>query len=283
MNIIFFYLGGEPNSIIMKKKLLKLKENKIFTNSNLPVLKNNKILIIKHFNQEMIENIKNLKKNKNIIIYEPIDYKWNLQNMDEYINYMNIFKYVDKIILPSKYCKKLMSTYINNSKLYYNYHEFDERFKLNTTKRDDNIYYIGDDNKSSLTKFHFKKYNLIHIKSSKNYNLLKNTYYPSIHIDYLLKKNIYYYFHTSTKLATALHFKSIFICNRIPIYEELLSKDYELFFKDDLSDINLVINKAKDIINNDIKYNEYLYKIKNVLDEFIPSQIYNKYNNIINE
>ena len=188
MNVIFFYLGGLPNSIIMKKKLLKLKENKIFTNSNLPLLKNNKIIIIKHFNQEMIENIKKLKKNKNIVIYEPIDYKWNLENIDEYISCMIIFKYVDKIILPSKYCKKLMSKYIDNSKLYFNYHEFDERFKLDTNKRSDNIHYIGDNNKSSLTKDHFKKYNLIHVKSSNNFNLLKNIYNPSIHIDYLLKK-----------------------------------------------------------------------------------------------
>ena len=108
----------------------------------------------------MIENIKKLKKNKNIVIYEPIDYKWNLENIDEYISCMIIFKYVDKIILPSKYCKKLMSKYIDNSKLY-EYHEFDERFKLDTNKRSDNIHYIGDNNKSSLTKDHFKKYNLI--------------------------------------------------------------------------------------------------------------------------
>ena len=33
-----------------------------------------------------------------------------------------------------------MSKYIDNSKLYFNYHEFDERFKLDTSKRFDNIH-----------------------------------------------------------------------------------------------------------------------------------------------
>ena len=62
-----------------------------------------------------------------------------------------------------------------------------------------------------------------------------------------------------------------------------MGKDYELFFKDDMSNIDLIINKAKDIINNDTKYNKYLNKIKNVLDELTPSKIYNNYYYIINE
>ena len=120
MNINLLYSGGNPNSIIMKKKLFNFEPSRIFTPLNLPILKNNKIILIKHFNNEIIKNVINLKKNKNIIIYEPIDFKWTLLKINDYINEMSIFQYVDKIILPSKYALNLLSKYIDKSKLYYN-------------------------------------------------------------------------------------------------------------------------------------------------------------------
>lgn len=283
MDVNLLYLGNSPNSIIMKKKILNLNSNKILTNSSpLHLLKKDNVIIIKHFNEEIIKNIKLLKKNKNIIIYEPIDFKWQSGNINEYLKIMSIFKYVDKIILPSKYCVNLFSNYLDKSKLYHNYHEFDEQFKINYNLVNDSINYIGDISKSSFTILDFKKYNINHIKSSKNNNLLKNTYSPSIHIDYLIDKNIYYHLHTSTKLGTALNFKSVFICNRIPIYEELLGKNYKYFFKEDLSNLEQIIKKAKDTINDEVKYKEYNLKLNKVLDKLKPKNIYNNYCDIIN-
>lgn len=283
MNLNLLYLGGTPGSIIMKKKLFNLKDDRVFTNANLQILKNNKFIIIKHFDNNMINNIKKLKQNNNIIIYEPIDYQWNIIKIDEYISKMKIFNYVDKIILPSQHCMKYLQKYINKSKIYYNYHEYDTRFKIDYTKRKDIVNYIGDINKSSFNKQKLDKYNIIQVKSSNNNNLLKNIYNPSIHIDYLLEKNIYFHFHTSTKLATCMNFKSIFICNRIPIYVEILGEKYDLFIKDDLSDLQQVIIKAKNIINNDDLYQIYINKMKKIFNELSPNKIYNNYINIINE
>ena len=246
------------------------------------LLKKDNVIIIKHFNEEIIKNVKLLKKNKNTIIYEPIDFKWQSSNIKEYLKIMTIFEYVDKIILPSKYCVNLFSNYLDKSKLYYNYHEYDERYKINYNTIKDDVNYIGDYSKTSLTTSDFKKYNINHVKSSKNSYLLKNTYTPSIQIDYLKKENIYYHLHTSTKLGTALYFKSVFICNRIPIYEELLGDNYEYFFKDDLSDLEQIIKKAKEIINDKIKYKEYNLKLKEVLNKLKPQNIYINYNNIVN-
>ena len=282
MNINFLILGCTANSIILKKRLFKIDKERIFYNTNIKYLENEKYIIIKHFNKNLIEIIKKLKKKNNTIIYEPIDLNWKFKSFNEYINEMEIFKYVDKIIFPSKHSIEILKNYINSNKLFYNYHEFDNRFKINYNKKENNIYYIGDICKSSFNLNIFNKYNIIHIKSSNNDNILETTYNVSIHIDYLKKNNIYYDLHTSTKLSTAMNFKSIFISNRIPIYEEILGNDYELFFKDDLSDLELIIKKATLIINNNNLYINYINKMKPILDRLSPKLILNNYNKIIN-
>ena len=73
--------------------------------------------------------------------------------------------------------------------------------------------------------------NINHVKSSKNSDLLKNTYTPSIQIDYLKKKIFTIICIQSTKLGTALYFKSVFICNRIPIMKNYWGIIMNIFLK----------------------------------------------------
>lgn len=282
MDIKMIRINDNPNSVIMKKNLLRLNSDDIFNFRNIPLINNNKFLIIKHYNNNLLNMLSELKKRRNIIIYEPLDNDWRYSDIKEYIDNCKILKYVDKLILSNKYCIELFKKYTTNIKLYYNYHEYDTRFKIDYNKRELTVNYIGDINKSSLDSDILKKYNINHITSSNNNNLLGNTYYPSIHIDYLLDKNVYYHLHTSTKLSTALHFKSVFICNRIPIYEELLGKDYSYYYNDNLSDLEKVIKNAKHILNNEDIYKKYINSMKQILDKLKPESIYDNYIEIIN-
>lgn len=267
------------NPIIIKNLTLKLN---VYTNANINLsIKNINLIIIKHYDNELINIIKKLKLHNNIT-YEPIDIKWTQLTKEQYLKEMIIFNYVDRIIFSSKYAMNYFKDYFLNKKIYFNYHEYDKRFKIDYSKVEDNVIYIGDISKSSFNQDIFNKYNINHIKSSNNNTLLKNIYYPSIHIDYLLDKNIYYHIHTSTKLSTALNFKSIFICNRIPIYVELLGDIYEYFFKDDLSNLQEIIEKARITINNKKLYKNYLNKVEVILNKLKPESIYNNYISIIN-
>ena len=72
-------------------------------------------------------------------------------------------------------------------------------------------------------------------------------------------ENELYYTYTSTKLATAIASNSIFICNKIPVFYELLGHDYE-FYCNSEEELSEVIVKAKNIINNKELFNDYLNK-----------------------
>ena len=71
--------------------------------------------------------------------------------------------------------------------------------------------------------------------------------------------NILYDIYTSTKLATAIATDSIFICNKIPIFVELLGVDYE-FYCEDENELENVIQKAKNVLSDIETYKQYLEK-----------------------
>ena len=158
------------------------------------------------------------------------------------------------------------------------YHEYDTRFPLNN-ELSDLIYYIGMKQKTSLTDDTFSKYNIHNITSYQS--IMNNTIsYRGIHIDYVLPNLNQYNIHTTTKLATALYTKSVFICNKVPIYLEIFGDEYELYFKDDLSDLNIIIEKAKNIINDKEKYDNYLKMQSKYLEYFNPDNILMNYYNL---
>ena len=233
---------------------------------------NNIYLFIKHIDTLKMEYLEKLKLN-NYLIYEPIDLNFNkYEYIDEYI------KYFHKIIFTNKTIKDIYNLKINNNILFdYNYHEYDNRFKI--SNKQNQIFYLGDlNNKCSLTENIIKKYAINHIKTCKN-NELHSLNLTGIHINYLLPSNIYYNRITSTKLATALSTNSIFICNRIPIYEEILGKDYAFFFDDDLDNLQEIINNAINCLNNEHKYYKYIKKYnKEILS---PDKISEKYCEIL--
>jgi hypothetical protein len=280
MRDLIIILGSSRyNSSKIKKNLFdKLKDYNIkyqifqfkFQENNkydLPILKNHTYYFLKGYN---IEIFKTLKKLNNKIIYEPLDYHWIDSDYKEKFDYL--FKIVDHIIFNNNFVKDLFNL---NKKSTTIYHEYDTRFSLNN-KLSDSLYYIGTKNKVSLDDKTFKKYNIVNIT---NFNsIIKNNIcYRGIHLDFVLPDNNQYTIHTTTKLATALYSKSIFICNKIPLYLDILGDEYEFYFKDDLTDLDIIIKKAKNVINNEVEYNNYLKTQSKYLNYFNPDTIISKY------
>lgn len=270
--IIIVLPNNNSGSSLIKARLFNKFKNlkninfKIFTIKQFPLLKGFTYYFLKKYD---INKFKILKKFKNKIIYEPLDIHWNTPEYNK--QFKIIFKIVDHIIFNNKSLNELFN--LNKSTIIY--HEYDSRFSLNN-ELSDSIYYIGIKDKTSLNNDNFKKYHINHINSY--ISIMKNTIsYRGIHIDYVLPNLNQYNIHTTTKLATALYSSSVFICNKVPIYLELFGDDYDLYFKDDLSDLDIIIGKAKNIINDKEEYDKYLKMQSKYLKILNPDNIIMKY------
>jgi|SaaInlStandDraft_7_1057024.scaffolds.fasta_scaffold04466_1 hypothetical protein len=278
MKIYICYHSDSINSCIIKKKLYKEIKNVIFLRYDKIIIDSNSIYIfIKHFDINLTSLLLTLKSKNNYLIYEPLDKHWNIDNFEDYKKQMiKYFHSFDHILCNNK---QIMDIYIKiYNKINYSllYHHNDTRL-YTTNIKSDNIYYIGNLSKTSLTKNDLDKFNIKYI-NGENMNLI-NKSYCGIHIDYILEDKTYYNIHTSTKLITSLCYDSIFICNKVPIYIELLGNDYEYFIT---NNIELIINKAKTCINNKNKYQEYLNKMKPIKKRLLINNISKDLNNIIN-
>tara|TARA_B110000208_G_scaffold191873_1_gene260653 strand:+ start:2005 stop:2910 length:906 start_codon:yes stop_codon:yes gene_type:complete len=251
------------NSKNFNVKLLYINEKKIYD-------KNSIYIFVKYISD--IKYILELKKNNNIIIYEPLDYYWSkYDNINKYIEnlkyiYNTYFNYV--LVNNKKLC-----ILFNQKNIFCNYHEYDINYHVNKNKISNEIIYLGDILKSSFTEKSLEKNNIIHIKSYENKNLKKKVYNPNIHIDYCKNNHKYYNLHTSTKLGTCLFFNSIFICNKVPIYIELLGEDYKYYLNEDFSNFKELNLKAIKTLENIDNYNLYLKSVEHVKKKLHPNNI----------
>ena len=247
---------------LKNKVIISIDEIKRDTNSN--------YIFIKYINKDIknhyIDNMIKMKHYSNRLIYYPIDFKWKVSEKEYIQFFVDISSKFNTIIFNSYFHKKMFSNFNLKCKCLVGYHEYDDNYKI--TNRVNEIQYIGLSKKSSFQKNDYKKYNI---------SLIEQNYYENvktcIHIDFLLGDTLYYKIHTSTKLGTALVTNSIFICNRIPIYQEILGNDYDLFINDDLSNINDIITKARKILLNDNLYAKYLEKMKIAKELLKPKNI----------
>ncbi len=223
-----------------------------------------------------IKILKELKDKNNYLIYEPLDQDWNsYKNIEEYVkNNLDYFNLFDEIICNNKYMMDKIKHLEFNKKLSVNYHEYDEKYKSNNIINK-SILYIGRLDKTSLSILDMKNNNITNIE---NFNDIYKD--KCIHIDFLINNNLYYTLHTSTKLSTAMYLKCIFICNKIPVYVELLGEDYEFYLNDDLSNIQMILNNAQKTINNTDNYNAYITKYEYVKNILSPENICNNYHKI---
>lgn len=265
-------------SAMMKANLLKyLPDYDIFFDDKIKIDKNSIYLFIKYirivsnfeYDKKVFsiwpkDDIKKLKENGNTLIFQPLD--WNcLISTDNYIYFINFAsKIFDHIIFNSKNHMDLFKI----KKSSYIYHEYDSTLIPEKNEISDKVMYVGTELKYSFPNNFCKEKN-IQIKSFPDV--------PCIHIDFVLSHHRYYKIHTTTKIATALNFNSIFVCNKIPIYIELLGDDYKFFLKNDLSNYDEIISKAKDTINNKKEYLNYLESMSSLKNILSPINIRGKY------
>lgn len=283
MDINICLVNNITGSCIMKKKLFKCNNNfNYYYYHQIPIKKNAIYIFIKHITKDIKKKLILLKKKSNYLIYEPLDTFWDCNDTSEYkLRIKEYIKYFDCILCNNNYITKISKTIFPDKKFIINYHEYDIKYNCNNLNVQNNIYYIGTLKKQSLHKNIINKYNIKIINSNFIENINNN--YIGIHIDFILDNKFYYYLHTSTKLGTCLINNSIFICNRIPIYLELLGNEYEFYINDDLSNLDIIIDKAKNTIKNKTKYISYLKKMKYIKDKLSPENCYNNYITLFNK
>jgi hypothetical protein len=285
MDIIIVTINNITSSCIMKNNLFKNLDNIIiFKLGKLKILSNCIYVFIKHLPGFNV--LTKLKNNNNYLVYEPLDINWSVPSMYMYLNNIkDRFKYFDYILCNNKSILDIYKKNLSNKTYYLNYHEYDN-FHVKFNYEYDNfkipkIFYIGALQKSSFKESFIKNKKIIYIKSS-NYNDINEINFNGIHIDFLLEHKIYYSIHTSTKLATCLKCNSIFICNKIPIYVELLGEEYEYYLDDDLNNFDLIVNKAINTYMDIKQYNNYLYQVKNIKEKLSPEYCLKNYIELFN-
>jgi hypothetical protein len=189
-------------------------------------------------------------------------------------------KCFDLLLVNSKHMKKIfINNGISDNKIKVLYHPCDQKLKLINTIQN-SVNYIGHRDKCSIN---LESFDIFHKEFTECMN-------RSVHFTYVEDSNIFSHFHTSTKLATSIKLKSILVCNRIPIFVELLGKDYPFFVDNKYLIKKLSMMAKKLLINNNdymIFYNKYYrplesilldntYIYKNLFDSINISQYNNK-------
>ena len=229
------------------------------------ILTHSTYIILKYFTKKRCVEayITKMRRHKNLILYFPLDCIWNGES-----NGLSKFL-LDNESYDICYANNLSHAKIFNQNTRVFYHPYDPTYINISEDIEKRITYLGGLAKSSLTESLLKDYYIKHIIGCGNEELYNETFAKTIHIDYCLPDHSYYNLHTATKLGTALITKSIFISNKIPVYEELLGNKYPFFFQNDLSNLNEIILKAKQTLNDKKSYEKYLKsveKAKNILD-----------------
>tara|TARA_Y100001933_G_scaffold262209_1_gene318914 strand:- start:1419 stop:2378 length:960 start_codon:yes stop_codon:yes gene_type:complete len=266
INFNSFEINSDHSSLLCNKNQFQFKNCIIFFPREIPSKK----------------FLTKLKMSNNILIHDMLEFitgesiKYSSEHFktcisDTYLKQKN-GNLFDIIISNSEYMKKMLKKNTKNT-IEVIYHHHDPRISL-TQIKNDNVFYIGSKYKLDTDIPGIQIIDWLKIK-----NYLLNSY-PCIHIDFVQSNNLYYIFHTSTKLATALSTNSIFICNKIPVYEELLGPDYP-FYVEDENDIPHKIKKAQDLINDYEKYTAFLLKYEQLKKKLSISSISNYYSQLI--
>ena len=281
MKKIYIYIPNKGGSAIMKTNIFKLLDIKNVQIINKLIIDKNSIYyILKHITPDIIEPLRKLKELNNYLIYEPLDSEWKEADLSKYLDKMkNKFIYFNHIICNNFKIMEQYKTICPSLEYTVIYHEYDMRFNDSKIKPYNKVYYVGSLKKTSLDDDICKEYN-INIINSDGYNKFIKNNYTGIHIDYIKNNTTYYYLHTSTKLATSMCFNSIFICNKIPVYVELLGDDYEYYLNDDLSNLHEIITRAKDCISNNEQYNLYIEKVKIIRKKLWYKYVVKDYENL---
>ena len=271
------YVKGLLNHLLIENSILinnvnnklYIYSNNLFIEKNI-ILKNNKIIFVKYL--PSIDILKKLKID-NYLIHDIIDYFFSQNNINNYNN--NLINNFNEIIVNSNN----MHRFFNIKKINTIYHHYDNRININNNI-DNNVYYFGIKKKLTLSN---KCIINNKIKIINYINTIKyfNNALSCIHICIYFNENELFNTYTSTKLATAIASNSIFICNKIPVFYELLGDNYE-FYCNSEKELSKVIKNAKQTLNSDKLLSEYLTKYNYLKDKLNINNLIKEYKNIFN-
>lgn len=230
----------------------------MFEGKHIKLLKyiRNSIVVFVKGNLRKLPDIKELFGENNYFIHDILDTYGDKGETFEDIKHYE--KWFDLLLVNSKYMKNIfISNGINEDKIKVLYHPCDQNLKLINTI-EDKVNYIGNLVKCDINL------DLVNV-SYKDFAVSMNR---SVHFTYIEKSKIFSHFHTSTKLATCIRLKSIFVSNRIPIFLELLGNDYPFFF-DNINSTKRLFTIAKDLLRNKddyiVFYNKYYKPLELIL------------------
>lgn len=257
-NLIILTNEDKTCSRMKKMAYCKIQGFKIHFKSihkKIPILENSVYLLLKKVHKIDRKLLKKIKERSNIIIYEVVDI-FHQMTLDSYVNAIKKFcGLCDLVICNNKHHARLLND--NGLPSSCVYHHSDAVVQKNSGRSSD-VCYVGYEFKQSLTHEQFETYSI------KLFNPFQKTFFQNmtcgIQIDFVLSNHLQFHIHTTTKLATAIYTNSVFICNRQPVYIELLGEDYELYIDDDLSNMQVTIDKAKAIYNDEVLLNAYVQK-----------------------
>ena len=157
------------------------------------------------------------------------------------------------------------------------YHEYDSRYLGNESVRTDNVVYVGSMNRTSLTAGDMARFGIEKIDIQMSGDAMFRLPLRCVHVDCVSSDRLYHHLHTSTKLATALALDAVFVANRVPVYVELLGNDYPLFFRDDLTDLPAVLERARAISRDPDSLSAYLARVRPVRDKLSGQAVCREY------
>lgn len=279
-SVVFYNRENKYNNLT-KLRIFQLAKN-LKNNDNLKVditnsikhLSNSIVILSKiRFIDTNLIKVRNelicLKNRNNILVFDIIDsfVEKNIfyfLNQREIVDFLNLF---DILLCTSYHEKNILSQYINKKLLNVLYHQWDEDLKKDVKNQNNNVYYIGQKKKVDVTcKSMFKKRLINHICDPHSLHI-----YNCFHFTYVPKNNIYFDTHTSTKLSTAAISKSPLICNKIPVFTELLPPDYPLFI-DNYSNNEKIITYCKTIYGGK-KHTNLVKMMKSICNRLSPHRI----------
>lgn len=280
-NVVFYNRENKYNSLIKLRifhlsKHLRVNDSfKVNVLHNVHQLSNSIVIISKvRFSTTNIFTLKNelfnLKRRNNVLAFDIIDsfVDDNIHHFMRKREVIEFLKLFDILLCTSYHEKKIMSKYVDERLLFVLYHQWDEEMNKDVHLRNNNrVYYVGQIKKidnTCISLFQKKKLNHLLVP-------IPEKMYKSFHFTYVPANNIYHDTHTSTKLATAAMSHSPLICNRIPVFTELLPSDYPLFINNE-REREKIIDYSKRIYGT--KEHVKLLKIMNsVKDRLSPQRI----------
>lgn len=217
-------------------------------------------------------------------IYEPVDLAWKSKTLGVYLSEITrATKRHQAILVNSDHMGNLVRERLGpNVPVTTMYHEYDSRLLSNTSPHAQKAFYIGMLGKTSLTPHDMQRHDITHVAPGSG-DLFTSKSIKGVHVDFVKNDNVMYHMHTSTKLATALALRSVFVCNRLPIYVELLGTEYGFFVNDDLDNMQSVLDRAKAVCVDARALDAYLESVQPVVQRLSPEYIRDAYMRVFDE